>query len=61
MKAVILDTSRVRGMTASSGYSASLPVFREKGWYTILLAQNLETENTHRTLNRCRVYFSGVP
>jgi hypothetical protein len=32
-------------------------VFSEAGVYTILLAKNLETENTDRTVNRCKVQF----
>jgi hypothetical protein len=44
------------------GYAEKQDVrlFSSKGWYTFLLSANLETENNARTINRCRVYFSGA-
>jgi hypothetical protein len=43
----------------ASGYPpfSQRRVFSEAGVYTILLAKNLETENTNRTVNRCKVQF----
>jgi hypothetical protein len=33
-------------------------VFSQPGAYTILLGQNLETENSAQTVNRCNVHFT---
>ena len=42
-------------LSSSSGYKLELPVFAEPGTYELLLAANLETENTQATVARCKV------
>lgn len=57
---VSMGTSEVLLPVSGGGPKESHKLFREQGWYTFFLSQNLETENTDETVNRCRVYFEGA-
>jgi hypothetical protein len=57
---VSIGTGEVLLPVSGGGRKEPQKLFREQGWYTFFLSQNLETENTDKTVNRCRVYFEGV-
>lgn len=56
---VKIGTGVVRVPVHGGAEPRHVKIFRSKGWYTFLLAHNLETENTEESVSRCKVYFSG--
>jgi hypothetical protein len=55
---ITIDTSSFEAAAASPG-AGTKRVFSANGAYTVLLAKNLETENTARSTNRCIVQYTG--
>jgi hypothetical protein len=57
-KTLRLEPSTLVALSSSSGYKQELPVFAQPGAYELMLAKNLETENTQATVARCKVHFT---
>ena len=56
---ITIDVADLEASSQTSNASAR-HVFSQTGVYTILLARNLETENTIHTVNRCKVQYHPI-
>lgn len=60
MSEIAVNTRTLRAPVPTASMKRAQRVFSRPGWYRVLLADNLETENSEDTVNACEVFFAGA-